>query len=298
MNPFWRNPERVFSFMQRRTLFSDALDTFYLDCEIKRLKPKTIKFYQVTLQNLVTYCNERDINYLSDITSKILKDFSKSLIGRNLSTQYQHNILRATRAFFNFCVSDELIGEAPKIVFPKLPKEVKKALTKEEIKSVLSACRSDRDRLIILLFLDTGLRNNELCSLDASDIDIKEGLILVRHGKTGQRYVPIGANVRKKLLIHKRNKTILFFGKTGKRITISGIVQMFKRLRKRTGIAHLSAHSLRRTFAISCIRNGMNIHILAKMMGHTTIDVLKHYLDISTEDLQKAQKQFGVVDNL
>lgn len=134
--------------MQRGTLFADALDTFYLDCEIKRLKPSTIKFYQVKLQNLVTYCNKRDIKYLSDITSRTLKDFSKSLVNRSLSTQYQHNILRAARAFFNFCVSDELIEEAPKITFLKLPKQIKKALTKDEIKSILSACRSDRDSII------------------------------------------------------------------------------------------------------------------------------------------------------
>lgn len=153
--------------MQRRTLISEVIELFFFDCEIKRLKPNTLRFYQAKLQNLASFCNANSIEYVNDISSKTLKDFSISLIKRRLSEQYQHNILRAVRAFLNFCVTDELLVEAPKITFPKLPKEVKKALSSDEIKAVLSACRNERDKLIILLFLDSGLRNNELCSLDS-----------------------------------------------------------------------------------------------------------------------------------
>lgn len=73
--------------------------------------------------------------------------------------------------------------------------------------------------------------------------------------------------------------------------------QLFRRLVDYSGVK-FSAHSLRRTFAINSLRNGMDIYTLAKLMGHTDITVLRAYLPLVNNDLRVAQERYGVVDNL
>lgn len=286
--------------MFEQVTIEKAFELFLLDCEIRRLKSSTIVFYNQKLQHLFSYCSDNGITYIAEISSKNLRTFSLGLIDQNLSNQYQHNILRAVRTFLRFCCNEGIISEVPRLSFPRLPKEVKKAFTEGEIKTILSQVTNGRDRVICLLLLDTGIRANELINIDIPDVNIKEGTIIIREGKTGQRIVQIGAKVRKTLLLYinnrKRGPLFLAQGKT--RFTLSGIMQLMKRLQKRTNIKHCTCHTFRRTFAITCLRNGMNIYVLAKLMGHSDIQVLKRYLDITQDDLAAAHRQFGVVDNI
>ncbi len=71
-----------------------------------------------------------------------------------------------------------------------------------------------------------------------------------------------------------------------------------ERLRKRSGVATCTAHTFRRTFALNCLRNGMNIYVLARLMGHADITILRQYLPLIEDDLQDAHARFGAVDNL
>lgn len=90
----------------------------------------------------------------------------------------------------------------------------------------------------------------------------------------------------------------LFTSQRQQRLSQSGLVQVFDRIRERTGIAHCSAHTFRRTFAITCLRNGMNIHVLAKIMGHADIQMLRKYLDLTEEDTKRSHDEYGPVDRM
>ena len=70
------------------------------------------------------------------------------------------------------------------------------------------------------------------------------------------------------------------------------------RLSERSGIENCTAHAFRRTFAITCLRNGMNVHILARCMGHSDIQILRQYLDIVEADLHSAHAKVSPADNL
>jgi integrase/recombinase XerD len=83
-----------------------------------------------------------------------------------------------------------------------------------------------------------------------------------------------------------------------KRMTLSGMVQLMERIRNRSGVEGCKCHNFRRTFAITCLRNGMNIYVLAKLMGHADIAVLRRYLALVESDLEEAHARFGAVDSL
>ena len=71
-------------------------------------------------------------------------------------------------------------------------------------------------------------------------------------------------------------------------MTLSGMVQLMERIRNRSGVKGCKCHNFRRTFAITCLRNGMNIYVLAKLMGHADIAVLRRYLALVESDLEEA----------
>lgn len=283
--------------MQQQTI-SSTVEAFILECEIKRLRPRTIQFYSSNLDKFVRFCTDNNVTSLFEAAASI-RSFNKSLLTQDFTPQYQHNILRALRAFFKFCVAEKLLESYPKITFPKVKSQVKAILNTDEIKKVISVC-NERDKLIINFLLDSGVRANEIISINIEDINLKTGLVHIRNGKTGERYVAIGVNVRKSLTLYLNSKKSgpMLLSKKGERFTISGIMQLMKRLRNRSGVANLTAHALRRTYATNSLRQGVSIHVLAKQMGHSTIQMLNKYLALDTNDLLEMQKQFGVVDNL
>ena len=69
-------------------------------------------------------------------------------------------------------------------------------------------------------------------------------------------------------------------------------------LGERAGVAHCHPHTFRRTFALWSLRGGMDVHTLAALMGHADIHVLKQYLALTGQDLQRAHREAGPVDKM
>lgn len=287
---------------------NDALEMFMLDCEARRLTPATRQFYKGKIGMFVRWCGENDVELLTDISAHKVRLFFVGLQRRELSSQYQNNLGRAIRAFCNYCVRDELMENTPfgKVQLPRVEKKILAALTTSEIPTILKSCQSARDRALCLCLLDSGIRASELIALNVEDIDLATGIINVHCGK-GQkgRVTYIGVTTRKQLHRYWVKRTDLSpkspaFSSTmtGERLTLSGLVQLMERLRLRSGVAICTCHTFRRTFALNCLRNGMNIYVLARLMGHADITILRQYLPLIESDLQEAHARFGTVDNL
>lgn len=286
---------------------------FMLDCESRGFAPKTIEFYSDRLGLFLRYCDGQEATTLADLTPTLIRSFLAGLQQRQkrgeLSSATVHSYARAIRTFCYFLVREDLLAVSPfaKVKMPKLESKVLPALTAGEVQSILKVCKYERDKAIVLFMLDTGVRAGELCALNVSDVD-GEGAVTVRMGK-GQkgRVTYAGAKTRKQLLRYfalerggrPAHDDPLFVSQKGKaRLTYWGLAQIVRRLRHLSGVKALAPHALRRTMAIHSLRNGMNIYVLARMLGHADIQVLKQYLDVIQADVKEAAKRSGVVDNL
>lgn len=295
--------------MQRGTFtLYDCLDMFLLDCEARRLTPSTRQFYRAKLSVFLAWCDEQPVEQIGQLTAHHIRQFLVHIQRRDLSSQYQHNLARAIRAFLNFCVLDELLDQSPfdRVQMPRVEKKILQAFTIQDIQRILRHCDSDRDRAICLFLLDSGLRASELIALTVDDVNLDTGEVWVRSGKgQKQRTCYIGVRTRKQLKRYVAGRDTQWGGQplfasenTGEQLTVSGVVQLMERLRRRSGVVTCTAHTFRRTFALSCLRNGMNIYVLARLMGHSDITVLRQYLALAEVDLQKAHKEFGAVDRM
>jgi len=284
----------------------DAYEIFYLDNKSRRLTPATVAFYRATLLLVFRWLKTEQVALLSEVTAHHIRKFLTLRQEAGLSTYTQHKYARALRTFFRFCVREGLLVQSPMatVTMPRVEKLLPTSFTEAEVKSILDECTTERDKAIVYVLLDTGVRASELLALNAGDVDIKQCQITVLHGKgQKQRVVYFGAKTRRQLLHYfaerdiKQGKTPVFVSETtGQRLTLSGLFHLMTRLRERTGIAHLQAHTFRRTFALWSLRAGMSIYHLQRLMGHEDIKVLQRYLGLVENDLAEAHRQYGAVD--
>jgi site-specific recombinase XerD len=151
--------------------------------------------------------------------------------------------------------------------------------------------------------VDTGLRRAEVCALNWDDLDISSGLVRVVRGKGGKaRSVVVGAITRRALLGYRRSLTStpaspVFQTQGGKRLTANGLRSLLLRLGQRAGV-QVTPHALRRTFATMSLRAGMNLLHLQGLLGHSTIEMTRRYVQMLDDDLLEAHREHGPIDFL
>ena len=293
--------------LQKRTItIQDAFDLFLLDMQARGLAESTLHFYKVKFAVFLRWCEEQELEQLHACTSAHLRDFLLYIQQQSYTSRYRFNIAKAVQTFLNYCVRDELIAQSPfgRLKLPKLEKRILPALSPTEIKQIFKACSNVRDQAICCFLLDSGLRASELLALNGQDINLQTGLVTVRNGKGSKdRIAHVGTKTRKLMRRYYVDRGIpdasepVFLSLTsGERLTLFGLAQLMERLRISANVPTCNCHTFRRTFAVSCLRNGMNIYVLAKLMGHSDITTLKQYLNLAEDDLAAAHQKFGPVD--
>lgn len=274
----------------------DAYELHQLDCDARRLSPKTKEFYKKLLTPFIKYCDQNGLDF-SSLNSTEIKKYL--ITYRDHSGHTQHAVARCLRAFFKYCVQDGLIEVSPfdKVRMPKLPKHILPAFTQEELQIVFDSCTNRRDKAVCQFLLASGVRANELINMNVGDID--GTTVTVRDGKGGKdriTFINVAAQKAIKLYqmeigYHPTAVDPLFITIHGDRFTDNGFQHLMQRIRKASGIDKCTAHTFRRTFAINCLRQGMDIFTLAKILGHNDVKTLKSYLQIVETDLETSYKK-------
>jgi len=228
---------------------------------------------------------------------------------------------RTLRAFFKWAVSEGLLEQSPlgniKIKPPKeLPVEPYSA---EEVKALLSMCDLDaanggsflgsRNKAIIMLFVDSGMRLSELANLKLTDICLETGRAVVI-GKGGwQRTVAFSAATRKTIwkylaFRNQRVKSIakdwLWITEEGGRLSVDGVHIAFRRIKDRAGITTPGAiHKLRHTFALNALRGIKDPTLLQLLLGRKSLEMTRRYTQgLKIEEALKAIDKHSPADLL
>lgn len=174
-------------------------------------------------------------------------------------------------------------------------------LSKLELKKLIHAAPSFRDRCILKTFAQTGIRRFELVNLDIRDIDFDRRLIHIREGKGDkERTIPCSDDLLGDLrhLIGNRKKGTLFQSSHSKPFALSQINNIMTKAGRLAGVQNpnpryqnINPHLLRHTFARLWKDSGRSIESLSKILGHTSV---KTTLDeYGTEDLGTVQENYN-----
>ena len=160
-----------------------------------------------------------------------------------------------------------------------------------------------RDRAIILVLVDSGIRASELCSLIIADYDTGRGRLHIRHGKGDKaRYVFLGDRTRKALWKYLNDRPgakatePLFATRSKTHITRRNLGHLLNHLAERAGVEHCHPHRFRHTMAINFLRNGGRELELQKVLGHESLEMVRRYARLAETDLEKAASK-SVGDN-
>jgi integrase/recombinase XerD len=297
---------------------SQAITGYMLYANSRRLSVHTLADYQNTFKKLQAALGDPPINSISEI------QIQQFMAAQTVSNKTLLNYHIGLSALWTWAVRENLaaahiLHHVPK---PRPDQRVIQPLSEEEIKSLFSALKStraytrpgkkasshslpssDRNRAILLLMLDTGLRVSELCNLLISDVDVRSKLILVM-GKGGkERSIPFSARTGQALWKYLASRpddiptAPLFKTSQNRPLTPNQVLHIFTRLGSRAGVHNVHPHRLRHTFAIAYLRNAGNARFLQTILGHSTSDMVNRYLSISEQDLAAAHRTASPVEN-
>jgi len=219
--------------------------------------------------------------------------------------------------FFNWAAEEGFVEENPmlRVKVAKSRPKVVIPFSNDEIRRMLAICDYDyernakllgsRNRAIILVLLDTGIRLSELLAMKVGDINSDTGFIRVLGKGDKERVVRIGKVARKALwryLMYRTHKDMqaLWLTEEGKPLHKSGVHSLVKRLKGRAGIdGSGNVHRFRHTFALSFLRTDKNVFNLQYLLGHSDLDMVRRYTStLGMEDALKAHEKASPADIL
>lgn len=281
----------------------------YLDeMTTRALAKSTQKIYSLRLSVLEKYLDSKSISLIDNLTADVLKRFFQDKRDRGIKPHTVASEMKFVRAWLNYLLEVEVISQSPfeKIVIPRLPKLQKKCYTIEEIRKMLSVA-DDREQLVILFLVDTGVRSTEFCNINVGDIDVASGTVSVRQGKGAKdRTTFIGAQTRKHLIRYWRkygkpdaNQPLVRSQKTlDSRLTKSGMRSIVKEIGEKAGIDGCNVKKFRRTFAQWSLANDMDLRSIQLLLGHSDIKTTIEYLGDNVADLKRKHDRFGPIDHI
>lgn len=329
--------------MNRSITLSQAIEGYLLDARARRLSPRTITGYHRSLRRLETFL-ETDPP-LSEITHGDIREFLNYMgettipsggvsPGRpiTLSKRTIKNIHTGLSALWTWAVKEGIVdAHVVRAVKPPRPEEPAiEPFTREEVEAILAACeRSDpytrpgkaecsnaretavRDRAIILLLVDSGIRVGELADnpryksegLRIHDLNRRTNSVRVFGKRDKERFVRVSHRTMKSIwrYLTSRPDAVpeepLFLNRFGAPITTSGVWQLIKSLGESANVPNAHPHRFRHTFATNFLRNGGTPLELQEMMGHTTLEMVRKYVKIAQVDLDKAHRRASPVAN-
>jgi site-specific recombinase XerD len=202
-----------------------------------------------------------------------------------------------------------------------------KTITSDEFEQLLLACSlpnetgpiatraTVRNRAILWVFYDSGIRVSELCGLRVGDVDRKQGILTVKGKGSKERRIALGQNCQRNLWYYldryrpdqeeltewgNPDEDHLFLSETRAPLTRNGITLLFARLKERSGITgkRISPHILRHTFAIRYLVLGNDPFSLQELLGHEDISTVKNYMHMNDETIQSQKRKYSPGDHL
>jgi len=299
--------------------FSQAIDGYLLFANARRLSHHTIRDYVTTFRKFQDFLDEDPP--IEEITSKQVESF---LAAQTVSKKTLLNYHTGLSALWTWCVNDKITTEhiVRKVKRAKPEKRDIKPYSQVEVKAMLSALNHskpykrpgkrecthklsqvERTKAILYLLLDTGIRASELSNLKIHHVNMRNRTVTVMGKGSKERMIPYSARTGQILwryLAQRENDSAgdyLFVTIQGRQLSRTRLLRMLVALGERADVPGVNVHRFRHTFAVNYLRNEGDPYSLQIMLGHSTMEMVKTYLNIAQADLQKNHLKASPIEN-
>ena len=287
-------------------LLEDTLKEFLLECELRQYSQRTIRHERNSLQKMIYFIGETyGVTQLEKVKHIHLKGYVKYLTDLGRKETYVNGLIKSFRAFFKYCTEEEYIEVNPalKLSFQKEPEILITTFTDQEVEAMVNYYKGRRfldirNKLIMVILFDTGIRCSELCELKVTDV--RTNVINIQEGKgKKQRFVPLTPAINKWMMKYQlaRQSYILdkigyaeeylFLSQKGKPLTKATIERIVGACKEPCGVREeirSSPHTCRHYYAQKQLRNGCDMYTVSRLLGHKTVTITKRYLQSITDE--------------
>jgi integrase/recombinase XerD len=284
----------------------EAYEAFFKDCYLRNLRPATIKYYKNEFHGAKRIINKQLVEWVQKDVESLILQSEELMKVTTINTR-----LRSLRAFYNFLCKSKLIDKNP-MKNIKLLRDRQKTidtLDNKEIEKLIRTIRKEktfisfRDEVIILVFLDTGVRLSELVGIEVDDV--RGNIIIIRRTKNlFERTVYLSETTQEQLSRYIKIRgdvetTKLFISQDNKELNRHSIQTRLTKYGKKAMInKRVSPHTFRHTMAKRMIVSGVDAFSLMHLLGHTDITVTKRYVNLWGQDLEQKHKLHGALKGL
>lgn len=316
--------------VDRHTPIDEALDIFVRAKEAEGVRKGTIGGYRDVVRYLCDWLGEETI-YVNEITADMIREYINYLriertpyegdeqrqrTNKKLSVNTINIRIRTLRTIFRFLYNEGIIEANPMENITQVrddEQEEVPGLSNAEIDKILASFDDRqfaqwRDKTLVLLLLDTGMRINEALSLSEEQVDFRQLTLYVPSQiakNRKNREIPISREVAKRLrqLLDETQQYFgegsqLFMNAFGDDFTADAFRRRLNRLKKKLDIPRLHPHMFRHTFARNYILNGGDLFTLQRILDHADIQTTRKYIQMDNEHIRQQHNKFSPLRNI
>ena len=272
----------------------NAIERFKNYLTARRYSLSTVKTYSDAITTFLRFYAEKDLHKISNLDIEFFNN--EYILKNSYSASYQNQVVNAIKLFFKV-VKDKVIA-IELIQRPRREHKLPNVLSKEEVKSILSALSNQKHIMMLSLIYACGLRRSELLNLSLKDIHSDRNLIIIRQSKGKKdRIVPIGNKLidsLRKYFIEFRPKKWLFEGQFPSEKYSERSLELV--LKKSVIIAKINKpvtlHWLRHSYATHLLESGSDLRFIQELLGHNSSRTTEIYTHVSTKSIQQIKSPF------
>lgn len=267
----------------------------------RRLASNTIKSYHSDLSRFVNYCSDKTLLDWPEVSVMHVRHYTSLLHQQGLNPKSLQRILSSLRVFFDYLLQNTeiTINPAKGVSAPRVSRKLPQLLDVDQAGRLMDVPQTGdilnvRDKAILELFYSSGLRLQELVSMDINDFDKKLNKVRVIGKGNKTRDVPVGRFAHEALgnWLKQRiewaaiEEPALFVSKRGTRISARSVQQRVQYWAKYLGInANVHPHMLRHSFASHILESSSDLRAVQELLGHSDISTTQIYTHLNFQHL-------------
>ena len=272
----------------------------------KRFSVHSITAYQKDLETFWEYANKEGYTTLNELNHLVIRSWLVSLMESGMEARSVNRKISTLKSYYKFLIREGKVELNPmaKIISPRTAKKLPVFVDKTHMENLFDfvvfepGFEGHRNRMVLLLFYQTGMRLSELTGLKKGDIDFSNCQLKVLGKRNKERIIPFTLNFKKELedYLHAippeyASGLYLFAQKNGKKLYPKQVYNIVNAaLSHVTTIHKKSPHVLRHTFATHMLNNGADLNAIKEILGHANLSATQVYTHNSIEKLKNVHK--------
>jgi integrase/recombinase XerC len=278
----------------------------------KNASPQTVKSYREDLTQALAYVRDqlkKQFVEPRDWNTRTLRGFVAWLHGQGYSKSTVARRLAAVRSFGKFLCREGVLGSNPAEALrgPRLDKKLPHFLTVADVRKLLAApdavgAFASRDRAILETLYSAGVRVSELVGMNLDDLDLADGVVVVRGKGKKERLALLGEAAKEAMAKWladrrampaggKKDGGAVFLNKSAGRLSSRSVGRLLEKYLKIAGLdPRTSPHTLRHSFATHLLDAGADIRGVQELLGHRSLTTTQVYTHVSTQRLRQSYR--------